>query len=424
MKVNKGIFFIVIAFIAALVLVAIFGLPLGDFELKGIQDMRYGIDIRGGVEAIFEPKDLNRMPTASELDSARAIIERRLDAQNILDRVVTTDNQNGHILVRFPFKSSDDGKNPAESIAELGETAYLSFREGNQVADGPLVIDGSHVISATVEQDQNTRAFQVALKLNSDGAALFGEATSRLIQQTITIYMDDSAISWPTVQSAITDGNAVITGMGGREEAKLLADRINAGALPFSMHSTNNTTISPTLGRGALDVMILAGIIAFILVCIFMLVYYRLPGFVACFALTLQVVGQLLALSIPQITLTLGGIAGLVLSIGMGVDANVITSERIKEELRGDRTLASAISSGFHKAFSSVFDGNITVIIVAIIMMIFGSGSMLSFAYSLLTGVILNFLAGITASRLMIKSLSQFDALKNPVLYGGRRATK
>jgi protein-export membrane protein SecD len=167
--------------------------------------------------------------------------------------------------------------------------------------------------------------------------------------------------------------------------------------------------------------MVLAGKIAFAMVCLFMLFYYRLPGLVACIALTLQVVGQLLALSIPQFTLTLPGIAGVILSIGMGVDANVIISERIKEEISIGKTLSRAIDSGFERAFSSVFDGNITVIIVAIILIIFGSGSMLSFGYTLICGVIMNFVAGVTASRLMIRSLSNFGGLRKPQYFGARR---
>jgi protein-export membrane protein SecD len=158
--------------------------------------------------------------------------------------------------------------------------------------------------------------------------------------------------------------------------------------------------------------MMLAGKIAFALVCLFMLAYYRLPGLVACIALSLQVIGQLLALSIPQYTLTLPGIAGVILSIGMGVDANVIVSERIKEELAAGKTLQAAISAGFHRAFSSVADGNVTVIIVAVMLLLVGSGSMLSFGYTLLCGVIMNFLCGVTASRLMIQSLAEYKFLR------------
>lgn len=420
---SKPTFFIVLAVIALLIVVAVFGLRFGDTEIYGIQNMRYGIDIRGGAEAVFQPDGLGRAPTSDELDSARAIMERRLDAQNILDRVITTDKQNGSILVQFPWKSTDTEFNAASAISELGETAKLTFREGEKDAAGAVVIEGKHVVKAAPVQNASTRAWEVSLELNSEGASLFSEATTRLVGKVITIYMDDTPITWPTVNQAITDGNAVITGMPSRDDAKQLSDRINAGALPFSMSSKNYVTISPTLGREALDVMILAGIISFILVCAFMIFYYRLPGFVACIALLLQLVGQLLALSVPQITLTLGGIAGVVLSFAMGVGTNIIISERIKEEIRSGKTIVSAINSGFHKAFSAVFDGNMTTVIVAIIMMIFGSGTMLSFAYSLMSGVILNFLSGIFISRIMTQSLSLFEPLKNPFLYGGRRAS-
>ncbi|MGI5920972.1 MAG: preprotein translocase subunit SecD, partial [Syntrophomonadaceae bacterium] len=172
----------------------------------------------------------------------------------------------------------------------------------------------------------------------------------------------------------------------------------------------------------ALAVMIIAGKMALALICLFMLLYYRLPGLVACIALVLQVTGQLLALSIPQFTLTLPGIAGLILSVGMGVDANIIISERIKEELNNGKNLLRAIDTGFERAFSAVFDGNITVIIVAVILIMLGSGSLLSFGYTLLCGVIMNFVAGVTASRLMIRSLSNFIALRRPQYFGARRA--
>ena len=199
---------------------------------------------------------------------------------------------------------------------------------------------------------------------------------------------------------------------------------VSIGALPFSMETKNNSSISPTLGTGALDTMIKAGALAFGLICIFLLVVYRLPGFVACLALLLQVAGMLLALSLPQITLTLPGIAGVILSIGMGVDANVIISERINEEMRKGKRLRSAIDTGFQQAFSSVFDGNITVMIVSVILMILGSGAMLSFAYSLLAGVILNFVAGVACSRFMIRSLSLFPALQKPSWFmKGRKVT-
>jgi protein-export membrane protein SecD len=229
--------------------------------------------------------------------------------------------------------------------------------------------------------------------------------------------MDEVNIQTANVKEQISSGEAQISGMENYDAAKNLADKINSGSLPFSMVTKNYSIITPSLGRGSLNVMLEAGAIAFILICALLIFYYRLPGFVACIALSIQVAGQILALSIPQMTLTLPGIAGIILSIGMGVDANVISSERINEELKSGKSVASAITSGFSNSFSSIFDGNITVLIVAFVLMIFGSGSLLSFAYTLFTGIVFNFVAGVSASRLMIFSLSSYKFLNKPALY-------
>lgn len=413
-------FFIVVLICAVLLYITLFGLHIGSVDIKGADQMRYGIDIRGGVEATYRPKDLDRKPSSEELDSAKSIIETRMDAQNITDREITVDNTNGCIIVRFPWKSDEADFDAQQAVSELGETALLTFRDPN----GAIILEGTDVAKSYAMLNQETGGYVVALELSSEGAKAFSEATGRLVGKPIAIYMDETLISAPTVSQQITNGSAIIDKQKDMAEAKALADKISSGSLPFSLEASDAQIISPTLGQGALSIMVLAGEVAFALVCLFMLFYYRLPGFVACIALLLQVVGQLLALSIPQFTLTLPGIAGVILSIGMGVDANVIVSERIKEELRSGKTLSSAIDAGFHRAFSSVFDGNVTVIIVSVVLIIFGSGSMLSFGYTLLCGVLMNFIAGVGASRLMIKSLNEFKIFKNPRLYVGRLTVK
>ena len=401
----------------ALLFVAIYGIHIGSFNLKGANEMRYGIDIRGGVAATYTPKDLNGTPTAEQLAKAKTIIETRMDAQNITDREVTVDDAHGSVIVRFPWKSDDTNFDPQAAIKELGETALLTFKD----PDGNVVLEGADVKKSYASTSQADGSFVVNLELTADGATKFSDATGRLVGKAISIYMDETEISSPTVETQITDGNAIITGQKSLKEAKALAEKINAGSLPFAMEANDAQIISPTLGRNALKVMEEAGLLAFLLVCIFMLLYYRLPGFVACIALVLQVVGQLLALSLPQFTLTLPGIAGVILSMGMGVDANVIIAERIKEELNAGKTLRSAISLGFDRAFSAVFDGNITTLIVAVVLIALGSGSLLSFGYTLLTGVLMNFVSGVTASRLMTSSLSEYKALQKPWFYGARR---
>lgn len=414
MRTNKHMYILMMFLVICVVLTAIFGISAGPVQIKGMKDIRFGIDIRGGVEAVFEPANLDRLPTDSELESAKVIMETRMDAQNILDREIAIDKNNSQIIVRFPWKSGETDFNPQSAIAELGETAKLTFRD----PEGNIIVEGKDVKESVVQLDNKTREPVVTLVFNDEGAKLFADATERLVNQRISIYMDETLISAPSVTKKITGGDAVITNMQSTEEAKSLSDKINSGALPFSLISKNHSTISPTLGSGALDVMIKAGLIAFTFVCLFMLFYYKLLGLVACFALLLQVSVQMLALSIPQVTLTLTGIAGIILSIGMGVDANVIISERIREELAAKKTLGYSIDTGYHKAFSAVFDGNITTIAAAVIMMIFGTGSMLSFGYTLMVGCILNFVSGVTVSRIITKSMSSNDVFMKKSLYG------
>ena len=417
MKTNKNAFFIVVLITAAISYLAFFGLHLGNMNLKGAEEMRFGIDIRGGVEATYTPKDLGRDPTDDELETAKAIIETRMDAQNITEREVAIDNTNGGIIVRFPWKSDEEDFDPEQAIAELGETALLTFRD----PDGNIVLQGSDVSRSYATLNQEDGTYVVALELSDEGATKFAEATGRLIGQPISIYMDDTEISSPTVQTQITDGSAIITNQKSLDAAKELASKINSGSLPFSMTANDANIISPTLGMNALHIMVLAGEFAFLLTCLFMILYYRLPGFVACIGLLLQVAGVLLALSLTQYTLTLPGIAGIILTMGMGVDANVIIAERIKEELISGKTLRSAIETGYHRAFTAIFDGNATGIITAVVLMIFGSGSMNSFGFTLLCGLVMNFVAGVFASRIMVSSLSNYQGLQKPVLYGARR---
>jgi SecD/SecF fusion protein len=397
---------------------SIFGVnaSLGIYKVRipGAADMRFGIDIRGGVDATFTPKDLGRKPTASELEAARAIMEIRLDQNNILDRDVTIDSENGFVFVRFPWKSDETDFDPDSAIAELGTMAKLTFKD----PDGAVVLEGLHVEHAeSAVPADGTPGYEVRLRLRPEGQALFAEATARLVGQQISINMDDNVISAPTVNQAINSQDCVITGLETQEEARNLANLINSGALPFALETSNYSAISPLLGSNALDVMVLAGILAFVLICIGLILIYRLSGVIASISLLLQVAGQLILLTWPQFTVTLPGIAGIILSIGMAVDANIIVSERIREELRDGKRVEAAVASGFTRAFSSVFDGNITVLIVAVIMMVLTSGAMLSFAYTLLFGIIMNFVAGVMATRLLTSSIVRFGFAKNQRMF-------
>ena len=451
-KVGKPVVFVVVAIIIVFTTLAFFGISTsyGDITttyIKGVDDIRWGIDIRGGVDVTFTPPE-GYDATPEEMAAAESIIKVRLVSQNITDYETYVDEAKDRIIVRFPWKEGETDFNPEQAVKELGETALLTFRENQS---GPVVIEGKHVKSASAEPSPDGRGSQVKLELTDEGAELFSDATGRLIGQQISIWMDDTMISAPRVDSQIPGGIAYITG-GAQgfdvKEAKALADRINGGALPFKLETENFSTISPTLGFGARDAMVTAGVIAFVLVAIFIIIMYRMCGVVASIALVGQVAGMIACLTgffapFPSFTLTLPGIAGIILSIGMGVDANVISSERIKEELRNGKTLDGAIDSGFQRTFSAIFDGNITMVIVAIILMgafgppqsIFNSllspifrwfgpsatGAIYSFGFTLIVGVIFNFIMGVTASRLMLKSVSKFKPFKKPWLYGGAK---
>ena len=469
-RVAKPVFFIVLAVILAFTGIVFFGVhtQYGDFTntiIRGVSDIRWGIDIRGGVDVTFtSPADYDA--TNEEVDAAKSIVETRLVANIITDYEVYVDYNSDKIIVRFPWQAEDDSFDPEAAVKELGATALLTFREGSEksLSDGqtyedlPLIISGSDVEKASAVyqlKSGNSKEYEymVSLKLKDSGKDKFAEATKKLASSKgyISTYMDDKCISTASVKEEIGGGEATISGNFTADEAKALADQINGGALPFKLETSSFSTISPTLGTGARDAMAIAGVIAFALIMIFMIALYRLPGVVAVIGLIGQVAGTFCAITgfFPfsnSFTLTIPGIAGIILAVGMGVDANVITGERIKEEINSGKTIDTAIATGYKRAFSAVFDGNITMIIVAIILMgafgtpdslastilkpvffMFGAsteGTIYSFGYTLMVGVILNFLFGIFATRLMTMSLSRFKIFRNPALYGGKSAKK
>lgn len=448
---KKPTFFIVVLLIAAFSYLTIFGVhtTFGDIPktyIKSVDEIRWGIDIQGGVNATFEPAD-DVDATADELEAAKTVIEQRLVSLNITDSEVYVDSAKDRIMVSFPWASGETDFNAEEAVNELGDMAELKFVKGTEM-DGELIMTGTAVDSAGAYQNPDTGKWEVSLTLNSTGTKAFADATTELHASGgyISAWMDDVNISTATVSADITDGQATISGNFTYEEAKSLADKINAGALPIKMEATSTSTISPTLGTGARTAMVYAGIIAMIIIAIYMIVIYRLPGFVACIALCGQVAGSLAAISgffapFDSFTLTIPGIAGIILSVGMGVDANIITAERIKEELRNGKSLNGAIELGYKRAWSAVFDSNITVVFVAVILMgafgptdsfmgtimkplffAFGAsaaGTIYSLGYTLLIGIILNFVFGIFCSRLMLASLSKFKVFRKHALYNG-----
>ena len=444
--------FVVAILIVVFSLTAIFGVSYqyGDTKniyIKGASDIRFGIDIRGGVDVTFMPAgDVDATP--EQMTAAKTVIEDRLVGLGITDYESYVDSNKDRIIVRFPWKTGEADFNPQTAIDEIGTTAKMVFRKGS-TADGEEILSGDDVTSANAAYNE-TEGWVVQLKFNSAGAAAFADATTEQAANngTISIWLDDENISTATVNEAITGGEAIIKGKFDQDSASTLANQINSGALPFALSAESYSTISPSLGAKSLEVMVLAGIIAFALVAVMMIVRYRLPGTIATISLFGQVAATLAVVSgyftvFPGSTLTLPGIAGIILGIGMGVDANVITAERIKEELAKNKTLPAAVKSGFKMGLTPIIDGNVTIVIVAAILMgAFGptdgfwakvfnpiffwfgpstAGTVYSFGFTLLTSVLLNFVFGVWATRVMIRGAVHCKALRNPWLYGGKK---
>lgn len=442
--------FVMAVLIVAFSLTAIFGVSYtyGDTRnvyLKGASDIRFGIDIRGGVDVTFMPAN-GMDATDDQMNAAKTVIEDRLVGLGITDYEDYVDYNKDRIIVRFPWKSDESDFNPQTAIDEIGTTAEMVFRRGS-TADGELILTGDDVKSAAPGYDEQ-HGYVVQLEFSSEGTKKFSTATTELAAEEngmISIWLDDVNISTATVNESITEGRAIISGSFDQESVTTLANQINSGALPFALSAESYSTISPTLGARSLEVMVLAGVIAFLVVAFLMIVYYRLPGAIATLSLLGQVSATLAVVSgyltiFPGSTLTLPGIAGIILGIGMGVDANVITASRIREELNKGKTLDGAISSGFKMGLPAIIDGNVTIVIVAIVLMgAFGptdgiwaklltpifawfgpstAGTIYSFGFTLLTSVLLNFVFGVWATRVMIRGASRVKALRKPVLYG------
>lgn len=452
-RTGKPVFFVVLILILALTYGAFFGASsyYGDTKkvyIKGAEDIRWGIDIRGGVEAVFSPDKSGVDITKEDMDAAKAIVETRLVNKNITDYEVYTDNDNHQIIVRFPWAAGESNFDAAAAVQELGETALLKFCRNEDKND--VILSGAQDIKNAQAGVNDSGAYVVYLTFTDAGSSKFASATAELVGSKISIWMDDQEISAPTVNTAITNGSAYIDGMENADAAKDLADKINAGSLPFALTVDDSKLqiISPSLGNDALHVMIVAGSIAFGIVCLMMILLYRLNGFVASIALLGQLAGTIAAISgffpnASSFTLTIPGIAGIILSVGVGVDCNVIASERIKDEFKKGKTIDGAIDSGYKNSLSAIIDGNVTIIIVSVVLMgafgtpdnflakifspimsLFGSsitGSIYSFGYTLLMGVVFNLIMGVLASKYMLKSISQLKFLRKPWLYGGKK---
>lgn len=373
-----------------------------------LNNINLGLDLRGGLRVVLEAQETEgEKVTPDTIDKAVGILRTRVDALGVKE---TTLYPQGDKRVVIEIAGEDD---PEAAVNILKNTAQLQFidEEGNVLLTGKNLVDAQ----AQMKQDGSGQA-EIALEFDKEGAKLFGEATSANVGKPLIIVIDDQAVSAPIVQGPIMDGNAVITGNFTAKEAQDLAVLLRSGALPVSFEVMEKRSIGPTLGADSLDKSIKAGIVGLIAVLIFMIGYYRLPGVIADLSLViyaLLVLGTMVAL---DAVLTLPGIAGFALSIGMAVDANVIIYERIKEELRYGKTLVASIEAGFKRAFTTIFDANVTTLITAAVLMYFGTGPVKGFAVTLSIGIVASMLVALTFTRYML--VLSANVTKNQKLYG------
>ena len=384
---------------------------IGAEKLCSVNQIEQGLDLSGGVDIVYEADQ--EFVSESEMNAAVSLLQGRMDWNGWTEAEVAKEGSR-RIRVQIPGV-----ENAEEAIEKIGRTGQLAFVDNR----GEVLLTGDMVAAAEKQvgeiDDFSGAVPYVALEFNEEGKKRFAEVTEANIGNVIHIVMDDEIISSPVVQTTITDGHAMITGQFSGEEAEELASLIRAGSLPFNLNILQMKNVGARLGADALSGGIKAGFVGIALVLLFMIAKYKLLGFAADWALIIFIGLELIFLSIFKVTLTLPGIAGLVLSAGMAVDANVVIFERIKEELIGGNTLRVAIKNGFKRATPAILDGNVTTLIAAVVLYFMGSGTVKGFAATLMIGIILSMFTALFVTRLIVNSMMQ-AGIHNPKYYGLR----
>ena len=410
---SKGlvVLLVTIVCIVALSLVSAYG--VGEKKVGAAENIKLGLDLAGGVSITYQVVSDN--PTEEQMNDTVYKLAKRVEVYSTEAQVYKEGDD--RINVEIP------GVTDANAILqELGKPGSLEF----QTSDGTVVLDGTGVEAANAGTQTNSvgnKEFVVELKLTEDGKKAFAEATANNIGKTLPIVFDGEVICNPTVNTAITDGNAIITGMDSYESAEQLASQIRIGSLQLELEELRSNVVGAKLGQEAIATSLKAAAIGIVLVMIFMIVMYLVPGIAASIALILYIVLELVILNAFEITLTLPGIAGIILSIGMAVDANVIIFARIKEELTLGHSVISSMETGFKKALSAIVDGNVTTLIAAVVLGIMGSGSVKGFAQTLAIGILLSMFTALAITRFLLKALYSVG-LQDEKFYGKNKEGK
>lgn len=388
---STALFLLCILVIGFLAYSGIYGVTIGDYRLKSFNEViNRGLDLQGGV-SVLEEIQADKVDQET-MNKTIELLSMRVNKLGVSETVVTREGQK-RIRIEIPGKF--DAKEVVDGIAKTGELKFVG-------PDKQVILTGKDVKKASAYIGSDSQP-KVGLELNDAGTKKFADATQKFMGQPISITMDDQELTAPRVDAYITNGKAEISGSKSLEEAKREANIINSGALPVTVKNVETKVIGASLGANALPLSILAGKIGIAIVMLFMICYYRVPGLIACIALTLYIYIVLLAFASVNVTLTLSGIAGFLLTVGMAVDASILIFERMKEELKTGKSVNSAIDAGFHRAMASVLDSNITTIIAGIVLYGLGSGSVKGFALTLIIGVVLSMFTAITVTRFLIK---------------------
>ncbi len=432
---------IVVALIVLMGCSAAFGLDLGFVKIPSIsKGVPLGLDLVGGSEITYQaviPSGTSDSDVSDGISAAVTMLRQRLDSLGYSEATVTKQGDS-QIVVDIPAVD-----NPEEAASQIGTTAIVEFRTSDydEEAGTGMVMTGGSIQSAKAEysaiDDAGTQQWHVVLEFTSEGQKEFAEITkyaanmdSSNNENYVAIYLDDTVISTPSVSSdyastGIDSDTAIIT-LGSSttsDYATYLANIIAAGQLPFTLENVKMESVGASLGERSLSTSMIAGAIGICLVMLFMIIVYRLPGVIASVALLFYTTLFLVVVSIAHLNLSLPGIAGIILTIGMAVDANVIIFERIKEELRNGKTIRSAIDAGYKHARTAIIDSNVTTLIAAIVLWWLGTGTTVGFAKTLFIGVILSMIVMLIVSQFMMKALVPLKAV-NPVLYGVRPEKK
>lgn len=370
-----------------------------------IKGINLGLDLQGGVHVVMEARDTEEVKVTPEaMKQLKAVIANRVDQFGVAEPVIQQQGDRRLIVELAGIKD------PEEAVDTMVKTAFLEFK----TMDGMTVVTGKDLKEAQEAKDPASGVVEVNLTFDTEGAHKFAQATTANVGRPIAILLDGNLLQNPTVSEPITSGKARITGYDSLEEAHRIAILLRSGALPLKVEVVEKRTVGPALGADSLVKSKHAGVVGVTAILVFMLMFYRIPGLVANFSLIVYSIIVMVIYVGMNVTMTLPGIAGFLLSLGIAVDANVIIFERIREEVRGGKSIRSAIDTGFKRGFVAVFDANSTTVLAAAVLLFLGTGPIKGFAVTLIIGIAASMFTAITMTRWLLQLVAASNVFKNP----------